>query len=367
MAVLDVVITGAGIAGLACAQRLQQAGYASLLLEKSRGLGGRLATRRMDGIPIDHGARFLQPHPGTMLETLLRQWLQHGVLVPWQPYTAALDPSGQMLPADEPPATYYVAPAGMSAVGKAIAAELPIHRQQRVIAIAPTPDQTWQITTQHADTSDPQDYTARALVLAIPAPQIQLLLAPLHSSPALTLLQAAIAAVHYTPCITVMAHYGTPPTNPLPSVSCPPTAPWMVQGHPDSPFFWAGLDSSKRPAPGTTVVVHSSGAFAASWLDAPNLQVAGATLLTAAGHLIAPWLATPDRWQVHRWRYAQVSTPCPQGVLSTAIPGPLAACGDWCGNNQVASALEAGWTAAARINTLLDNRSLPDTLTFTSP
>ena len=59
----DVAVIGAGIAGLTAARHLHQAGYRILVLEKSRGLGGRLATRRVDGQPIDHGCRYISPLP----------------------------------------------------------------------------------------------------------------------------------------------------------------------------------------------------------------------------------------------------------------------------------------------------------------
>ncbi len=51
----DIAIIGAGMAGLICAQRLTEAGYSVLVVEKSRGLGGRLATRRLYGTWADHG------------------------------------------------------------------------------------------------------------------------------------------------------------------------------------------------------------------------------------------------------------------------------------------------------------------------
>ena len=41
----DVAIIGAGLAGLTCAQQLHQAGYRVVIVEKSRGVGGRVATR----------------------------------------------------------------------------------------------------------------------------------------------------------------------------------------------------------------------------------------------------------------------------------------------------------------------------------
>ncbi|MEH2425805.1 MAG: FAD-dependent oxidoreductase [Nostoc sp.] len=45
----DIAVIGAGIAGLVCAQQLSLAGYSVLVVEKSRSLGGRLATRRLHG------------------------------------------------------------------------------------------------------------------------------------------------------------------------------------------------------------------------------------------------------------------------------------------------------------------------------
>ena len=53
-----IAVIGSGIAGLACARRLSDAGYAPILFDKGRGIGGRLATRRTpDGRQFDHGAQ----------------------------------------------------------------------------------------------------------------------------------------------------------------------------------------------------------------------------------------------------------------------------------------------------------------------
>ena len=51
----DVVVVGAGVAGLQCARRLRDAGLQVVVLDKARGVGGRVATRRVDGQPVDHG------------------------------------------------------------------------------------------------------------------------------------------------------------------------------------------------------------------------------------------------------------------------------------------------------------------------
>ena len=358
MTLLDVVIVGAGMAGLACAQRLQGAGYQVSVLEKSRGLGGRMATRRIDGIPIDHGARFLQPQ-GQMLSDLTQQLIHQGIVTSWQPETFYLDSTGQLNP--DPLAPHcYVAPAGMSAVGKALGTGLTIHRQQRVTAIAPTAESHWSITTTRADTGETGQHTAKSLVLAIPAPQIVPLLESLRSQPEIAAILPAIAAVQYAPCITVMAQYAPHASQAQAPLPCMPTTPWMMEGHADTPFFWVGLDSSKRQAPGMNIVLQSSAAFAEHWLETTDLQPAGEALLTQAGRLIAPWLSRPRRWQVHRWRYALVEKPCPQGALRTTTPSPLIACGDWCGELHIETALDAGWAAAASLQTMLGNAPLPD-------
>jgi len=54
----DHLIIGAGITGLTCAAALRDAGKNPVVLEKSRGLGGRISTRRAGELRFDHGAQF---------------------------------------------------------------------------------------------------------------------------------------------------------------------------------------------------------------------------------------------------------------------------------------------------------------------
>ncbi len=52
----EIAIIGAGLAGLTAAAALTAAGRTVCVLDKSRGTGGRLATRRTDAGAFDHGA-----------------------------------------------------------------------------------------------------------------------------------------------------------------------------------------------------------------------------------------------------------------------------------------------------------------------
>ncbi|MCU0574892.1 MAG: FAD-dependent oxidoreductase, partial [Syntrophobacteraceae bacterium] len=56
----DVIIVGAGLAGLSCAQRLERSGVDFLILEASGRIGGRVKTDAVDGFLLNHGFQVLQ-------------------------------------------------------------------------------------------------------------------------------------------------------------------------------------------------------------------------------------------------------------------------------------------------------------------
>jgi monoamine oxidase len=63
----DVIVVGAGVAGLAAAEELSRAGRAVTILEARDRLGGRVFTRRLaDGTPIELGAEFVHGRPPEM-------------------------------------------------------------------------------------------------------------------------------------------------------------------------------------------------------------------------------------------------------------------------------------------------------------
>ena len=55
----QVLVIGAGIAGLVAAAEIQRAGWRVLVIDKGRGVGGRVASRRIGGATFDHGAQFI--------------------------------------------------------------------------------------------------------------------------------------------------------------------------------------------------------------------------------------------------------------------------------------------------------------------
>src|SRR5258706_16137972 len=55
----DVLIVGAGLAGLCCARELQAKGVSFQILESSDGIGGRVRTDQVDGFLLDRGFQVL--------------------------------------------------------------------------------------------------------------------------------------------------------------------------------------------------------------------------------------------------------------------------------------------------------------------
>ena len=68
---LHIAVVGAGMAGVVCARTLVQAGHRVTLFEKSRGLGGRMSTRRTEFGGFDHGAQYFTVRDARF-ETALR-------------------------------------------------------------------------------------------------------------------------------------------------------------------------------------------------------------------------------------------------------------------------------------------------------
>jgi predicted NAD/FAD-dependent oxidoreductase len=76
------LIVGAGIAGLTAAAALEARGWAVVLLDKGRGPGGRMATRRIGESRLDHGAQFFTVRDARFREAANR-WEQAGWVAPW--------------------------------------------------------------------------------------------------------------------------------------------------------------------------------------------------------------------------------------------------------------------------------------------
>ncbi|WP_022705604.1 NAD(P)/FAD-dependent oxidoreductase [Pseudorhodobacter ferrugineus] len=301
-----VIIIGAGIAGLACARRLADAGMAPVVLDKGRGIGGRVATRRAGDLQFDHGAQYVNAH-GTGFASVLAALERAGTLAGW---------------ADGTGRTHSVGVPGMSALPKALGAWLDIRQNAQVLRLVPDAG-GWLLHLA--------DGTLRAsrVVVTVPAPQVAALLGADHP------LVAALGAVQLAPCLTLMAAVAGP-------------APFLTRKDTDDPLSWIAQDSAKpgRPqAEGALWVAQAGAAFSAAHLDDDP-----ATLTNRMLHLLCDGLgATPTSIiyaSTHRWRYARVTQALGKPFLCSNN-GSLYLGGDWCLGPRIEAAWDSGTAIAA--------------------
>jgi renalase len=330
---VEIAIVGAGIAGLTCAQRLQQAGRRVILIDKSRGLGGRLATRRLAETHADHGVCYLQPKSDQF-----RHWVADlvdvGILRLWSEGIYHLTADGVLQPPSKS-APCYAAPTGANSIAKYLGRDLEIISNRLVTGISPV-DHGWQLSSN----TDPEWYlTAEQVIFATPPAQALMITSSVIDADC----RHQLSNVRFTRSITAIAVY------PESQQNIAATIPWQgIQAHDHPLLAWIGLDSSKQVEPNQPVlVIQSSAAFADRYFDAPDLTIVGQQLLDLASPFVP--LHSPELIQVHRWGYAFAQNPIVAKFLTTKTSAPLHFCGDWCGGNRVESAYLSGLALADRL------------------
>ena len=329
--------------GLACALALQNAGYRVVVVEKSRGVGGRVATRHLPLSLVDHGAPTVEralydkSHYGAYIAALVEQ----GIVQPWsenQIYDAYLSQGQWSLEPIQPPgaAEYYAAPEGMTAIAKELAKTLQIELTQRVTRLH-LDGNIWQITTEG------MTFQAKAVVVAIPAPQALDLCIPLVQDGLSAAVIAALQNVQFDPCITAIAGYA-------PSVPWA-TLPWAELRCQNDPVIARMIcDRRKREMPtGPCFAIHSPPAFAMEHFEAADLAAVGQQMLDHVAQVYAPWFAQPELLQVHRWRYAIAINGYPGHPLSAQLNQPLWICGEWCVGSTIQQAFDVGLDVAQQL------------------
>ena len=120
----DAIVIGAGISGLAAATELARAGCKTIILEKSRGIGGRMATRRVGAAVCDHGAQFFTVRTRAFAATVTEAEAAGAVRTWCDGFSRAEAPEGPLEPAGDGHAR-WCGSRGMTDLPKRMAAALP--------------------------------------------------------------------------------------------------------------------------------------------------------------------------------------------------------------------------------------------------
>jgi renalase len=291
---VDVVVVGAGIAGLACARALADGGARVRVVERGRVVGGRLASKRYDGRYVDIGAAYLVADDPAFVAQV-RSWESRGLARPWTD-TLRVYPGG----AETAGPVRWAAAGGLRSLAADLAGGLDVRLSAPLDSV-------------------PAD--ADAVVLAMPGPQALRLGPP----PAVA---AAAEAQRWHPVIAAILTY--------------PEREWgdlrgaFINEHPGL----AGVcdDGDRRGDGAAVLVAHSTAGLAARHLDDP--EAAGPVLAEAVGELLG--LTAKPGVRVHRWTYAQPEA----GEAAYAVDGRVWLCGDAFGRPRVQTAWLSGRAVA---------------------
>lgn len=300
------------MSGLSAATALVPCGQGIIVLDKGRGPGGRMATRRADtgGVQtsFDHGAQYFTARDPAFCKAVAG-WEAAGAAARWP---AAGDDA-------------WVGTPGMNACVKHMAAVLDVrwgvraHRLSRVGAL-------WQVETDGAV------FRAAAVLVAVPAEQAAQLLA--DAAPDLS---AQAAAVVSAPCWAVMAGFCA--RLPLPDTFRAAAGP----------VSWAARNSAKPGRSGMEAwVIHASPERSLGLIDCPKDE-ASETLLADffAATGIAP--VPPQHLDAHRWLYAQPEAGKGGGALFDPARG-IGIAGDYLHSPRVEGAWLSGRDLAERLH-----------------
>lgn len=301
-------IIGAGMAGITAARSLIAAGHNVQIFEKSRGSGGRLASKRSDMGRVNLGAQAFSATDPLFLEEL-NSWQQAG----WVERCTA-------------DSSYWTGTPYMSALTRNLLGDLNTHFSCEIRALSHSSN-GWLLHDQQSQTHGP----FQQLIVAIPAPQAQVLLN--NCAPELA---EQAACVDMQPIWMVALGFKQPIalTNNLELLSNEAIAEVIHTPQ-----------STEHPM--QTLMLRANEQWTKEHILDEREQVIAALTASFAALLDHP-LPTADSAFAHRWLYALGALPTASTLLADTQRG-LYIAGDWCGHGDVYSAWHSGKHSAQQV------------------
>lgn len=321
----NIAIIGAGVAGLTALEPLVSAGNTVTVFDKSRGSGGRLATKKLNDSSWDMGAQFMRAHTAEFTAQLKEWqalgWVEHWDVTPW-----AINGTQRTASPDD--IDRYVGMPRMTGLSRKLLEHADEFVTQARIAETQfdSDTQQWLLTTEEGASFGPFD----EVIINTP-PEQALPLVP-EGSP----VRAQIEGVHMLPCWTLLLGFDHP-------LDCVFDAAFVKSG----PISWIARNNSK---PGRdareTWVIQANHEWSERMVDAPRDQVQQ-DLLEAFHTACGDHSKAADVW-LHRWLYSLPADAPLLGALRDEKHN-LTVCGDWCHKPSVEGAWLSGRCAAQHL------------------
>lgn len=304
---LDLIIIGAGVTGLASA-RIALEGAPErkvLILEKSAGVGGRLATRRSPPAIFDHGA---QTYPVQASAPWHEVWKRSGRIDEW------IDAQGVKVGSSR---------AGMTDLAKHLAQGLDVRKNTRVIRVEPAGTLSWNVVSETGER-----WESKRVLLTAPAPQALELLS--NSGIAFP---SGLSQLTYDPALVLLLGLDASPNPPTPFLN------------PLDPPLLAVTDQEQKKVSGTAAwTVLFDPAFSATHFDADEAVVKALALKEVNQQF--PDLRVRDS-QLKKWRYSRSRKVWNEPAFKMAGHPGLVLAGDAFGGDGIDGALRSAKTAVS--------------------
>ncbi len=325
---------GAGIAGVSCARALADAGHAVQLFDKSRGVGGRLASRRIEWVDESGSARqasFDHGAPGFAARSpeftrFVQEARRAGWLSLWAPAIApgsreAADALALSVPAPD-----------MPSLCRRLLGGIPVRLSCKVDALR-RDEGGWQVECEGMTVAE----GFSRVVLALPPQQSAPLLQPHRADWAQQARGLSMLA-----CWTLMG-----------VAEHSDAAGWDLALPTHGPLSWITRNESKPGRAGAPGLAHWVAHATADW-SRMHLEAGAADVQALLQAALADWLGHPVSWRhalVHRWRYASV--PRANAKLSGRFRWDASLGLGVCGDAMGGAGVEGAWTSAQALSSTM--------------
>ncbi|WP_456276652.1 NAD(P)/FAD-dependent oxidoreductase [Bacillus sp. AK128] len=288
-----IVIIGGGMSGVMAARTLKESGCDDILIvEKSRSVGGRMATRRIEKGKVDHGAQFFTVRT-EKFQVFVDDLLKNGKVNRW---------FGEMYPR-------YSSVEGMNPLAKNLAEGIPVRLQTRMIDMKKVSGGYIVITDQG------ESIQARAVIITAPAPQVKALLESDDLQVEAKVLRK-LDEIVFLPCLVGLFHLQQPTKLP-------------ENGHLDTNLpegVMRLVDHEKKGISSiTTVSIYMTGEWSKAHYDLREEEVLEKMKQVTSEYV--DFESVVSR-QLKKWRYAEAVQFLRQPFLNTNLEYPLLIAGD---------------------------------------
>ena len=325
----NIAIIGAGLSGLVAAKQLGNVANVTIF-EKSKGVGGRIATRRSGLYSFDHGAQFFTPKT-ELFKEFLKPMIIEGHVKRWDgDFVEMINREISLKHKWDASLPHYVGAPSMNSFAKRLSVGTDI-RQNTLVNSIVRKSEYWQIYDINQRLLGKYDWV---IVSTPPEQALQLL-------PQFPALRSELTIPKMKACFSIMLGFDA-------DLSLPFDAALPL----GEDISWISVDSSK-PDRGQApcLLIHSTNDWADQHLEDDRNEVLE-YMVDETSNILDRDLNCASHRDVHGWRFANIDRQVGKNYFLDATH-KVALCGDWFIKGRVEAAFTSGYELASAMETAL--------------